>query len=441
MNLFGTDGIRGIANSELSPHTAFALGRAVGWHLSPPLPICVGRDTRLSGFMLEAALVAGLASTGRNVVQAGVVTTPGLSFLVKDLGLAGGVMISASHNPAIYNGLKVLDQRGTKISEDTEMLLSEAMSNPEGGPRPFGDAVGTVLSFGDLVGRYVQFLRGIPSCNFAGLKVVVDAAHGSASPVAESVWKALGADVRVMNACPDGLNINKDCGSTCPGALADRVKATGAHVGFAYDGDGDRCIAVDEHGQVVDGDGLMAALARDMARRGVLKGNAVVGTVMSNLGLELALREQGISLLRTPVGDRYVLEKMRETGCNLGGEQSGHIICGDVLQTGDGLITSLLVADALLSNDAPLSALGAVKTIPQRLVNVSVTHPDRVASDPKVLEAVKKVETHLGDEGRVLVRASGTEPVVRIMVEAFSLDRVERSVSYLKDAILGAVTP
>ncbi len=437
MNLFGTDGIRGIANSDLSPDIAFRLGRAIGLHLSFGQPLCVGKDTRKSGDMLEASLIAGVTSTGRDILRVGVITTSGLSFLVKDLGLGGGIMISASHNPAVYNGLKVLGPDGTKVPEETEVLLSTVIrGDAADGPYPTGDAIGTVVPSEVLVDRYVRFLSGIPANRFPGLKVVVDAANGSASSIAGRVWESLGATVDLINASPNGLNINERCGSTYPCAMAERVEAIGAAAGFAYDGDGDRCIGVDEKGQVVDGDGLMAILALDMARKGTLAGNAVVGTVMSNYGFELCLQEHGISLLRTSVGDRYVLEKMRETGHNLGGEQSGHIILRDILETGDGMVTSLLVADVLVSSKVALSSLrNVIRSIPQVLVNVAAEDPKRIAYSDKVTEAVSQVQAELQGRGRVLVRPSGTEPVVRIMVEAVCQEEVDSSIQYLKRVI------
>lgn len=438
MNLFGTDGIRGIANSDLSPDIAFRLGRAIGLYLSPPgQRLGVGRDTRLSGDMLEASLIAGVTSAGRDIHRIGVITTPGLSFLVKDLDLGGGVMISASHNPAAYNGLKVLGPDGTKISDDMELLLSAViLGDAADGPYPTGDAIGTVIPSEVLVDRYVRFLSGIPANRFPGLKVVVDAANGAASGIAGRVWASLGAEVDLINAAPNGLNINDRCGSTYPFTIAARVQAIGAAAGFAYDGDGDRCIGVDEKGQVVDGDGLMAILALDMARKGTLAGNAVVGTVMSNYGFELCLQEHGISLLRTSVGDRYVLEKMRETGHNLGGEQSGHIIFRDILETGDGMVTSLLIADVLVSSKVALSSLRDVmRIIPQVLVNVTADDPKRIAYSEKVTQAVLQVQDELSGRGRVLVRPSGTEPVVRIMVEAGCQEEVNFSIQYLKGVI------
>jgi phosphoglucosamine mutase len=355
MNLFGTDGIRGVANAELTCEIAFRLGRAMGTYLSPGMDLCVGKDTRVSGDMLEAAIVAGATSTGRNILRLGVITTPGLSFLVKDLGLGGGVMISASHNPAEYNGLKVFGPDGKKIPDETECRFSEfILAQGDAGALPIGPSVGRVLPGEALVIRYAHFLEKAPQERLSGLRVALDTANGATSSIAPGVWRNLGASVTVINDTPDGLNINRECGSTHLDSLVELVRSrkpadsTRFDVGFAYDGDGDRCLVVDENGDVLDGDHIMAILALDMANRGVLSGNTVVGTVMSNYGLEECLRQRDIVLERTPVGDRYVLEKMEERGFKLGGEQSGHIIVRDVLWAGDGILTSLLLADAVV---------------------------------------------------------------------------------------------
>lgn len=441
MNLFGTDGIRGVANTELTCEIAFRLGRAMGIYLSPGMDLCVGRDTRLSGDMLEAAIVAGVTSTGRNVLRLGVITTPGLSFLVKDLGLGGGVMISASHNPAEYNGLKVFGPDGKKIPDQTECLFSEfILAKGDDGPVPSGPSVGRVLPGEALVIRYARFLESAPKERLSGLRVALDTANGATSSIAPAVWRNLGASVTVLNDTPDGLNINRECGSTHLDALVALVREKGAaerfDVGFAYDGDGDRCLVVDENGDVLDGDHIMAILALDMAKRGALSGNTVVGTVMSNYGLEECLRKRDIALERTPVGDRYVLEKMEERGLKLGGEQSGHIIVRDVLWAGDGILTSLLVADAMVRAGKKMSELGRIMTsIPQTLVNVKAWKPKGLVGREAVRLAVQKVEADLVGKGRVLVRPSGTEPVVRIMVEAGDSQVVRSCIDYLEGVL------
>ncbi len=437
MNLFGTDGIRGVANAGLTWHTAFRLGRAMGIHLSPGLPLCVGKDTRASGDMLEASIIAGVTSTGRNVVRLGVVTTPGLSFLVKDLGLGGGVMISASHNPAEYNGLKVFGSDGKKIPDATEVLFSEFIEgDSEGDVYPTGGAIGRVIPGEDSVGRYVDFLCRAPRNDLSRLRVILDTAHGSTSYIAEKVWTRLGASVEVMNHAPDGENINQKCGSTQPGGLAAKVASSKVDAGFSYDGDGDRCIMVDETGTVQDGDHIMAILGLDMAQKGTLYGNTVVGTVMSNYGLEVCLRKNDIALERTPVGDRYVLEKMEESGFKLGGEQSGHIIIRDKLWAGDGILTSLMVADVMAGTGKRLSELASVMTsIPQHLVNVKASDPKGLVKKDTVVAAVRKAQADLGNRGRVLVRPSGTEPLVRIMVESLDSHMVQSCIQYLQEVI------
>lgn len=444
MNLFGTDGIRGVANAGLSWHTAFKLGRAMGLYLSKGLPLCVGKDTRASGDMLEACIIAGATSAGRDVVRLGVITTPGLSYLVKHLGLGGGVMISASHNPAEYNGLKVFGGDGKKIPDSLEIMFSEFIQGdesvtPDGcqsAAYPTGSGIGRVIPGEGHVEEYIDFLSSVPRNRLSGLRVVLDTANGSTSDIAPRVWSRLGAHVDVMNNSPDGSNINADCGSTCPGKLAARVADSGADAGFAYDGDGDRCIMADETGTVRDGDHIMAILALDLVKKGRLPGRTVVGTVMSNYGLEVCLSRENLRLERTPVGDRYVLEKMEEQGYNLGGEQSGHIIVKDVLGAGDGILTSLMVADVLAGRGKKLSELASVMTaIPQHLVNVRAADPKALVARDAVVKAVRNAQAELGDRGRVLVRPSGTEPLVRIMVESLDSHMVESCIHYLEEVI------
>jgi phosphoglucosamine mutase len=391
--------------------------------------------------MLEAAIVAGATSTGRNILRLGVITTPGLSFLVKDLGLGGGVMISASHNPAEYNGLKVFGPDGKKIPDETECRFSEfILAQGDAGALPIGPSVGRVLPGEALVIRYAHFLEKAPQERLSGLRVALDTANGATSSIAPGVWRNLGASVTVINDTPDGVNINRGCGSTHLDSLSELVRSGKPglpfHVGFAYDGDGDRCLVVDENGDVLDGDHIMAILALDMADRGVLSGNTVVGTVMSNYGLEECLRQRDIVLERTPVGDRYVLEKMEERGFKLGGEQSGHIIVRDVLWAGDGILTSLLLADAVVRSGKTVSELGRLmNSIPQTLVNVRAGSPKALVEREAVRLAVQKIQGDLTGKGRVLVRPSGTEPVVRIMVEAEDSQTVRACIEYLEEVI------
>ncbi len=437
MNLFGTDGIRGVANSELTWKTAFGLGRAIGLYLTPHKDIAVGKDTRASGDMLEAALVAGLTSSGRNAVRLGVITTPGLSYIVKRANLGGGVMISASHNPSEYNGLKVFGPDGTKLPDETEELLSALiLQNPDGGPCPTGRAIGRVISGEGLVEDYVDFLVGVPGRSLAGMRVAVDAAHGSTSDIAARVWDRVGARVQMICNAPDGHNINDGCGSTHIESLTGLVKRLSVDAGFAYDGDGDRCIATDECGEEMNGDHMMALLADSMASRGTLKGNVVVGTVMSNFGLEAFLTDRKIRLVRTPVGDRFVLEAMRQGGYSLGGEQSGHIIFRDILETGDGILTSLMVAGVAAESRSAMSGLRSIMTnLPQTLVNVKKANPKAVVASEAVTSAVAKAQADLAGSGRVLVRASGTEPLVRIMVESEDSAKVASCIQYLEEVI------
>lgn len=442
MNLFGTDGIRGVANAGLTHRTAFRLGRAMGIFLSPGTDLCVGKDPRASGDMLEAAISAGITSTGRNVLRLGVITTPGLSFLTKDLGLGGGVMISASHNPSEYNGLKVFGPDGKKIPDEAEVTFSRFISgDSEGDQFPTGRGIGRVLPGEAAVDRYVGFLRGAAKNDLSGLQIALDTANGSTSSIASRVWGGLAGQVEILSCAPDGHNINDKCGSTHPQALAKKVASArkagaGFDAGFAYDGDGDRCIAFDENGEILDGDHLMAILAIDMLGKGRLNGETVVGTVMSNFGLEVCLKERNMRLERTPVGDRYVLEKMEDSGFRLGGEQSGHIIVRDMLWAGDGILTSLLVADVMAETGKKLSELGSVmKSIPQHLVNVRASDPRGLVKREAVVVAVCKAQSDIGASGRVLVRPSGTEPLVRIMVESLDSNMVQSCIQYLEGVI------
>jgi len=443
MNLFGTDGIRGIANQDLSCEKAFRLGRAVGLLLPSDKPIGVGKDTRVSSDMLEAALTAGIASTGRNVVELGVITTPGLSYIIKHFDLGGGVMISASHNSFEYNGLKVFGADGTKISDETEMLYSERIMSPEDeGPWPTGEKIGRVIRGNHLVRSYSDFLKSLPGVDLSDLRILVDTANGSTSAIARDVWRSLCPNADFMNFSPDGFNINLECGSTHPGSLASHVIEGGYDAGFAYDGDGDRCIAVDEQGNVINGDKLMGVIGLYMAQSGRLAHNTVVGTVMSNYGLERCLSSYGIRLVRTQVGDRFVLEEMLRGGYSLGGEQSGHIIVADILHAGDGIVTSLCIGEILASTESTFSELASVvREIPQVLVNVRAPFPGHIVNLPRVREAVEKVGNELSGVGRVLVRASGTEPVVRIMVESEDAKIVDECVDYLKRILEEEINP
>lgn len=413
--LFGTDGIRGVANDTLMPELALAVGRAAVLALGPGTYL-VARDTRVSGPMLEGALVAGLCSGGARALRAGILPTPAVAVLVQEMGCAAGVVISASHNPVEDNGIKFFGGDGRKLSEELEASI-EAFLGREGAPRPVGVRVGTASDLPDAEDRYLGFLlRHAPSAR--GLKVVVDCAFGASFRLAPRLWEATGAQVVALHAEPDGSRINVHCGSTHPQVLQRAVREHRAHVGFAHDGDADRVIAVDEAGRVVDGDLILTACARHLHSAGELDPPVVVVTVMTNLGVERALQASGIQVVRAPVGDRFVLERMEQLGAALGGEQSGHVIFRRLSTTGDGLLTALQVVRVMQETGKLLSELvGDISRFPQILVNVPANPPSRVLQDPGVRRRVQDARTELGSKGRVVVRASGTEPVVRVMVE------------------------
>ena len=422
--LFGTDGVRGLANGLLTAELAMQLAQAAAVVLghdrstngSRPRAV-VARDPRASGEFIAAAVEAGLSSSGIDVYDAGVLPTPAAAYLVADLDADFGVMISASHNPAPDNGIKFFARGGQKLPDDVEDAIEAQMANePE---RPIGGQVGRIQRFSDAEDRYiVHLLRTLPH-RLDGIKVVLDCAHGAASGCSPEVFKDAGADVVVIGAEPDGLNINEGVGSTHLGPLREAVVKHGADLGIAHDGDADRCLAVDHEGNVVDGDQIMAILAVALKASGKLKDDVLVATVMSNLGLKIALREAGISIRETAVGDRYVLESMREGGYNLGGEQSGHVIFADYATTGDGVLTGLQLAAQIALTGRSLKQLATVMTkLPQVLINVRGVDRTRVHSSETLAASVAVAEAELGDTGRVLLRPSGTEPVVRVMVEA-----------------------
>ena len=420
MNLFGTDGIRGVANDDLTPETAFKLGLALGLYVMPGGKVGVAKDTRVSGDMLEASVVAGLCASGCKAVTFGVLTTPGLSYLIRETALDGGVMISASHNPGEFNGLKVFGPTGRKIDDFLEEKISSfILGDFKEAGRPTGRSVGRVVRAEGEVSKYVEFLSGIPRVSFSGLKVTVDCANGATGKVARQVWENLGASVKAFNCEGDGEIINFQCGSTHPEALAKRMKEEDFDVGFTHDGDGDRCIAVNSCGGVEDGDHIIGVMARDMKERGCLNQDTVVGTVMSNLGLEQYLTSLGIRFVRTAVGDRYVLEEMDRGGYSLGGEQSGHIIFRDISPAGDGIMTSLLLTEVLVRRGVTLETLTAqIPSIPQVLMNVPVRDKNRAIRSPALEKELGRARAELQGRGRVFVRPSGTEPVIRVMVEA-----------------------
>ncbi|GER21630.1 phosphoglucosamine mutase [Zafaria cholistanensis] len=421
--LFGTDGVRGKANELLTPELTLRLAQAaavvLGHRVSEgrrPVAV-VARDPRISGDFISAAIEAGLASAGVDVYDAGTLPTPAAAFLVADLGADFGVMISASHNPAPDNGIKFLARGGHKLDDALEDAIVAQMAFEP--PRPLGGEVGRVRRFADAEDRYlVHLLQSLPN-RLDGLKVVLDCAHGAASGCSPQVFATAGAQIVVIGADPDGLNINDGYGSTHLGNLQEAVLAHGADLGIAHDGDADRCLAVDHTGAVVDGDQIMAIMATALKEQGRLKDDTLVATVMSNLGLKLAMREAGITIKETGVGDRYVLEGMREGDFSLGGEQSGHVIFADFATTGDGVLTGLQVAARVAGTGRSLRDLAAAMTVlPQILINVRGVDKAAVAQNDAVAQAVREAEAELGESGRVLLRPSGTEPVVRVMVEA-----------------------
>jgi phosphoglucosamine mutase len=434
--LFGTDGIRGVANDELTPDLALALGRAAGLVLAPEGgEVVVGRDTRVSGPMLEGALVAGLCSAGAQVRHVGVVPTPAVAWLTVDEGAAAGAMISASHNPVADNGIKFFSDAGTKISAELEDKIESIMESvPE--HLPTGSRVGFAEPLTAGVDRYIKhLLEAIPS-PLTGLRVVLDCAHGAAWQVAPRAFQESGADVVAIHTEPDGTRINVDCGSTAIDELARKVVAVGADLGLAFDGDADRVIAVDEGGEEVDGDRIIAMSALALHDAGQLDHNLVVTTVMANLGFHKALEERGIDVIAAPVGDKFVAEAMADHGAVIGGEQSGHVIFARHGTTGDGVLTGLKVADVLATSDRPLSVMADVfDPYPQVLVNVRVASKDRLDGAEGLWDEVRRVEEELGVDGRVLVRPSGTEPVVRVMVEAADEATAARTADRLADAV------
>ncbi|MFP5298202.1 MAG: phosphoglucosamine mutase [Actinomycetota bacterium] len=417
--LFGTDGVRGVANRDLTPDLALALGRAAGRILAPGGgEVCVGRDTRISGPMLENALVAGLCSAGVNVRRLGVVPTPAVAFTAVAESLDGAAMVSASHNPVPDNGIKFFSADGRKTPEEVEAEIEALLQEvPDGLPE--GMEVGTASHHEEGVEHYLQHLVTSIDGSLRGLKVVLDCAYGAAFHLGPLAFREAGAEVVAINDEPDGSRINVDCGSTSLGRLTERVMAEGAHLGLAFDGDADRVLAVDERGDEVDGDRLIAMCAIRMHEAGTLKNDLVVATVMANLGFRRALNERGIEVFQAPVGDKYVAQAMLEKGAVLGGEQSGHLIFSEFATTGDGILAGLQVARTLVTTGEPMSALAHVfEPVPQILVNVKVADKHALDGCRELWDEVAEVEAQMGDEGRVLLRPSGTEPVVRVMVEA-----------------------
>jgi phosphoglucosamine mutase len=429
--LFGTDGIRGKANHyPMTGEIAFEVGRAAAYVLKKKHGrnrILIGKDTRLSGYMLESALTSGICSMGMNVVLVGPMPTPGIAFVTRSLRADAGVVISASHNPYNDNGIKFFSSDGFKLPDDTESEIERAMfSKRLEKIRPEGAEIGKATRIDDATGRYIEYVKSTfpKGRTLEGMRVVIDCSNGSAYKITPSVLRELGADVVAINDRPDGLNINVNCGTSHPGAMQKAVMEYRADIGIAHDGDADRTIICDEKGEMVDGDKIMAICAQDMKKEGTLKGNTVVATVMSNIGFEIFLKKSGIKMVRAKVGDRYVVEEMIKRGCNLGGEQSGHIVFLDLNTTGDGPITALQILSVMSRRGKSLSKLASnIPIYPQVLINVAVSRKRNMEEFPKIMSAVKKAEKKL-KSGRILVRPSGTEPKIRVMVEGDNMDYI-----------------
>ncbi|MGV0851736.1 phosphoglucosamine mutase [Mycolicibacterium phlei] len=425
--LFGTDGVRGVANQGLTAELALALGSAAARRLTGSggharRVAVVGRDPRASGEMLEAAVIAGLTSEGVDALRVGILPTPAVAYLTSAYDADFGVMISASHNPMPDNGIKIFGPGGHKLDDATEDRIEELVAAGPG-ERPTGAGIGRVVDAEDALDRYLRHVSKAVTTRLDDLTVVVDCAHGAASAAAPQAYRAAGANVIAINNAPNGLNINEHCGSTHMDALRSAVVSYGADLGLAHDGDADRCLAVDARGRVIDGDAIMVILALAMQESGELAGNTLVATVMSNLGLHLAMRSAGIEVRTTSVGDRYVLEELRAGSFALGGEQSGHIVMPALGTTGDGIVTGLRLMSRMAQTRKSLVELAEpMQTLPQVLINVEVEDKTTVAQAPAVQTAVAEVEAELGDTGRILLRPSGTEQVVRVMVEAADED-------------------
>ncbi|WP_411678936.1 phosphoglucosamine mutase [Clostridium thailandense] len=431
--MFGTDGVRGIANKELTAEVAYNLGRAGAYVLTEGAhkpKIVVGMDTRISGDMLENALVAGILSVGAEAVCVGIIPTPAVAYLTRKYGADAGVVISASHNPVEYNGIKFFNGQGYKLSDELEDRIQKVIeSDFEGVPLPVGEEIGRKLEeAGEAISDYVDFAKSTVQGDLKGLKVALDCANGAAYLTTVRAFKELGAQLYIINNDPDGININKNCGSTHPEELMDYVVKKGCHLGLAFDGDADRCLAVDEKGNLIHGDFIMAIIGKYLKNKGKLHKDVLVTTVMSNLGLDIALKKENIKSIKTNVGDRYVLEEMIKEGYSLGGEQSGHIIMLDYNTTGDGLITALQLSMIVKNTGSSLSELASImKELPQVLVNATVPNDKKniYLEDEKIIAEIKKIEEALDGCGRVLIRPSGTEPLVRVMLEGENQEEID----------------
>ena len=440
---FGTDGFRGEANAELTAEKAFKVGRFLGWyygreHEDGTASIVIGKDTRRSSYMFEDALCSGITSSGSNAYLLHVTTTPSVSYVVRTEDFDCGLMISASHNPFYDNGIKIIAGSGRKMDAKVEGMIERYIDeNTPDIPLAMREKIGRTIDYAAGRNRYIGYLISIPTRSFKTMSVGIDCANGSASSVAKSVFDALGAKTYVINASPDGTNINHDCGSTHINALKEYVRKMRLDIGFAYDGDADRCIAVDENGEEVNGDMIMYVCGKQMMEQNMLKDNMVVTTVMSNLGLYKALEAAGMQYQQTKVGDKYVAECMVENGYQIGGEQSGHIIFSKYAATGDGILTSLILMQTVINAKVTLSALTKeIKIYPQVLRNVRVSDKTAAQENPRVQAAVEAVASELGSNGRILVRPSGTEPLVRVMVEAETDEICEKMAGRVVDVMV-----
>ncbi|MFN3366225.1 MAG: phosphoglucosamine mutase [Exiguobacterium mexicanum] len=440
---FGTDGVRGVANSELTAELAYRLGRAGGYVLSKHLPageqpkVLIGRDTRISGHMLEGALIAGLLSIGAEVMRLGVISTPGVAYLTKSLDATAGVMISASHNPVADNGIKFFGSDGFKLDDATEAEIEAILDAAEDTlPRPVGKDLGFVSDYYEGAQKYLQMLKQTVDEDFDGLHIALDCAHGATSGLAARLFADLEANVSTIGNSPNGLNINEGVGSTHPEHLAQFVRDKGADMGLAFDGDGDRLIAIDENGDIVDGDKIMYICGKYLSEKGRLKDNTIVATVMSNLGFHKAVEDAGMTALQTAVGDRYVVEEMKKHNYTLGGEQSGHLIFLDHSTTGDGMLSGVQLAQIVKTTGRKLSELAAEMPVyPQKLVNIRVTDKNEAMNGDRVLATIQEAEAEMNGNGRILVRASGTEPLVRVMAEAPTSEECDRYVERIAQVV------
>lgn len=431
--LFGTDGVRGIANTELTAELAMNIGRAAAMVLVSDEvrhpTVLIGKDTRLSGDMIEGALIAGLCSVGANVELLGVIPTPAVAYLVGKYSADAGIMISASHNPFEFNGIKIFSSEGYKLPDDLENRIEEiVLDHVTPYETESNENIGKVTVMENAADDYIEHVAKAVDCDLSGMEIALDCSNGSSSFTAEKLFTKLGAKVHMLFDTPDGININRDCGSTHIGKLQSYVREHKLCAGLAFDGDADRCLAVDENGSLIDGDFLMAICANDMKNRGVLKNNTVVGTVMTNMGFTKFCREKGLNFVPTKVGDRYVLEEMLQQGYNIGGEQSGHIIFTDFATTGDGELSGAILLSIMKRTGEKLSALAKImERMPQVLVNVKVSAQGKLSfyTDKEIKAEIKHISDILGERGRILIRVSGTEPLVRVMLEGESLEEIQ----------------